>query len=771
MADLARIKRNVAKMASMNAPETDIDNYIASEGVTVDDVRDYGKDYTLGRLATVDRGMTFGLGRKAGGVINAIGAAPVDAIIGGKSLKDAFLNRYHEIVDPTMEAMDEYHQNKPVESLALEFGSGVFNPVNKVGVGYIKNGASFGGKALRSGVVGTGIGGVAGAMNTEHIEDLPYNTISGGVAGAVLGATLPVAGKGIGAIYNRGKSLLAPAASVAEKQTGLGNIVKDNDSVRILKRGIMAGDDVADQVSKEAPSVMDTLNQEMAKTLDDTIGRKLDIDGSIKRQKGRLGDYVGRFSDYEVFSNKPSNVSNEPNPFEMLVNNKEYNRVAKQENANRGDSLLTFIVKRGGIRDVGGDLKHMDAGKQRVGIINNKSGRSADDIALEAWENGYFPEKTERPTINDLQEAISEEFFGNKRFPYKDGQNISYKEQVDELASAMDRLGVDYRGMSAKEAETAYNNAVREWTRVNDGVSVNPFEAEASSARSLTLPTIEELTNGLNNFQKDAMSKAISEGVYHSTSKKGTLGATHKAQEVLNDMIDASYDTKNPFKPRATTETRDLEIVKNKLNQVLEPSGVKEFDASYSKAKALQSAFDKGYNFKPSDIKFANLGVNTLRDKRAFLQGYLRKIQENVLSDGGTNLADAVRKSENVLKEVLPDKKVNKIIDEAHRINREFWRLKKLSQIADTSLDKPLAVDRPMSEKGETLTSWLGSMYDKANAKMWKNANRLGALALLNGARQMPKLRSAENKLKNLSYLLNVVLANTVGANQPKNDN
>ena len=41
MSDLSRIKRNVAKMASMNAPVADIDGYIASEGVTVDDVRNF----------------------------------------------------------------------------------------------------------------------------------------------------------------------------------------------------------------------------------------------------------------------------------------------------------------------------------------------------------------------------------------------------------------------------------------------------------------------------------------------------------------------------------------------------------------------------------------------------------------------------------------------------------------------------------------------------------------------------------------------------------
>lgn len=41
MADLARIKENVARMAGMNAPEADIDGYIASEGVSLDQVRSF----------------------------------------------------------------------------------------------------------------------------------------------------------------------------------------------------------------------------------------------------------------------------------------------------------------------------------------------------------------------------------------------------------------------------------------------------------------------------------------------------------------------------------------------------------------------------------------------------------------------------------------------------------------------------------------------------------------------------------------------------------
>lgn len=41
MADLALIKENVAKMASMGAPEADIDGYIAQQGVSIDDVRNF----------------------------------------------------------------------------------------------------------------------------------------------------------------------------------------------------------------------------------------------------------------------------------------------------------------------------------------------------------------------------------------------------------------------------------------------------------------------------------------------------------------------------------------------------------------------------------------------------------------------------------------------------------------------------------------------------------------------------------------------------------
>lgn len=49
--DLAKVKRNVAKMVSMNAPEEDIDAYISSEGTSVDAIRRF-KDTAVNKRST-----------------------------------------------------------------------------------------------------------------------------------------------------------------------------------------------------------------------------------------------------------------------------------------------------------------------------------------------------------------------------------------------------------------------------------------------------------------------------------------------------------------------------------------------------------------------------------------------------------------------------------------------------------------------------------------------------------------------------------------------
>lgn len=63
MADIDKAKRNIAKMVSMNAPEADIDAYISSEGLTLDQIRNHkiGSQPAQSVQAKPDRTFTEGL--------------------------------------------------------------------------------------------------------------------------------------------------------------------------------------------------------------------------------------------------------------------------------------------------------------------------------------------------------------------------------------------------------------------------------------------------------------------------------------------------------------------------------------------------------------------------------------------------------------------------------------------------------------------------------------------------------------------------------------
>lgn len=116
-------------------------------------------------------------------------------------------------------------------------------------------------------------------------------------------------------------------------------------------------------------------------------------------------------------------------------------------------SLTQFLKQNGGLKDFGGELKAMDADKQVIGLINNKNGRNLDDMALAAWEAGYFPQSSERPTVNDMLDAIGEELGGRKR--YNEEAPYSLEDEVNQLAEDLDRINIDWRNMEAPEIEMA----------------------------------------------------------------------------------------------------------------------------------------------------------------------------------------------------------------------------------------------------------------------------------------------------------------------------
>lgn len=147
-----------------------------------------------------------------------------------------------------------------------------------------------------------------------------------------------------------------------------------------------------------------------------------------------------------------------------------------------GPSLLEWIASKGGIEDRGGDLKAMGADKWHKGKVGQKkllrtfnrgqmsmlgsdgqqNSNSADELAMRAWEAGYFPEFTERPSVNDLLDAISEGVAGRDRYipdALQPDETDQMRVAAQDLYQLLDQAGLD----PEKASETEIKQAIQRY--------------------------------------------------------------------------------------------------------------------------------------------------------------------------------------------------------------------------------------------------------------------------------------------------------------------
>lgn len=153
----------------------------------------------------------------------------------------------------------------------------------------------------------------------------------------------------------------------------------------------------------------------------------------------------------------------------------------------RGDSLLAFISKNGGVRDDGGDLASIGAdrwnrqGAWRSRVVRD-DGLSMEDMAQRARDAGYFDEVTDaaadsadnyqRLSSGDLTKAIDDELRGNARFAREPGDTVRgaaadlRKARRAALDERLNREGIDISTASNDEIASALRAADDDEARI-----------------------------------------------------------------------------------------------------------------------------------------------------------------------------------------------------------------------------------------------------------------------------------------------------------------
>ncbi len=375
-------------------------------------------DSALGAVTQADKGGSFGFGRKVGGVINAIGAAPMDALLTDKPFLQAFSDRYNEINDTALNSASRFENKHPVGAAVFQIGGGLVNPLNKIGAGYIAKGNGFANTLARSSLVGGETGVLAGLGRSETKDDIIRNIRDDALDGAAFGAAFPLA----------------------------------------VKSAQMFGRQVFPLAKNKVQNIW---NQ--------NAGRQLDIKQAIANQENRYNNFLTENAEKEVFDAAPREFFNNLVPQSSFTPN-----VGIKEAEAR--NLIRNLADRIGL-DIFGDIDHFTGSGRRPYMETLKDTINVPDVVYtQVNERGnirnylvkkYLNQKTKQPFYDFVIKNDKGQLF-NKYNTNQQHIVNQFKRPTENLSFSRQNLGNSEPTSGLPKAEISFPMIYR------NGAIVNP---------------------------------------------------------------------------------------------------------------------------------------------------------------------------------------------------------------------------------------------------------------------------------------------------------
>lgn len=570
--------------------------------------------------------------------------------------------------------------------------------------------------------------------------------------GAVLGGAFGLGGN---LVVNPLSKVFSAKELTKGLKGGLNNVVDNSDAVRIVRRGIGASDDVAQEFMNKAPAAARGINAETADMINSSLNRRIDVLRTIASQKQKYRDFMEANAGREVVDFSPKAQ------LEAIRTESGFNP-NKNLTKKQAEELLRNRAEQSGVGIYNDDLSNLpEVNAQGFGINHFFSGGRRPYVRtlhntlgkpdLKYTQNGrnYAIKKyTDNSTGKDFYDFVildNGELFN--KFPtnsnyvanqFKNGvQDVSLNAQIpgavepihgaagNQFTAPMQDVSLHRRLPSDLGGEI---RSPRLSDATADGININPNGLVVNPE----LPHYLMLYEGLTPYQVKALSGAVKRGGEKTNNKLGTLDSMNKIKQELNDYIMKSKvpDDKNSLNLVDTSNTKQLREVKQRVDRTL-GEALKGRDKGYRKAKGMEEAYNAGRRYNPNaagnDALIPSLPP---LERNAFTQGLYRRMTHNPLT--GNNLANNALKYENVLSDVLSPSRYNSLMD---GLNRQSVRYNRLAQLGGRAQNKLVMPEKDWlfaREQLESKGSMLGAGLDWVNEALRGRAYEQAAKNLLN---------------------------------------
>lgn len=603
-------------------------------------------------------------------------------------------------------AMKRYNDGSDMPATAAgvvaEIGGNILGAGGALAKGLSKAGL----KGLKLASAAGGLEGAAyGVTGSDTLGDLPKNIALSGT----LGAALPVGISGLGMGV---KSIIRPFSSrmmTAGMHGGLNNVVNNPQAVKILKQGIRGSDDIAEEYLNKVRPAARGINQETANMVDSSLTSKINVPEVMANEYARYGDYIAKHGTDEVFNFAPQvtryHGGNDTSVLKSIRRNME-----------KQNPEFKFRLDEEGRNDYSHFLKDTQRAQyvETLPSTHNKPQqiiRSVHDGQNREYRLKQYYNPENKKSVYDM--VINNPDDGRLVTKFAREEKTGRKEFEKVLKNRPEsQVAETGRGLS-QAGQTPIPNAARSNNIPQQSVVVNP-----------ELPHISSLYEGLTPFQSGQLDKAIKTGLSKTNQKAGSLESLNKIKQEINEAIAKAKSTDRP------SEVWQLEELKGRFDKAM-PSGLKDADRGFTRAKRLEDAFNQGSHYNPNNVNGADsIASLSAEEQNAFAQGLFKRINNNSLT--GKNLAEDALKYENTLAQVLPSDTYNSLMSGLNRQSTRFGRLSELGRTAESQLRVPEKTRLFAREQLESKGSMLGSAIDWANNLLRGRIIRRAAQDLIN---------------------------------------